>query len=415
MIHSVAASHAIGKSATDTIFGANAAAVKAAAQYGNEAVANATLGAFLTEDEKLGCLPTVEKVFRTLPANDIVGYAPIAGLPEFLEAVIALTFLDHRPDAYIDAIATPGGSGVLHHAIWNYTELGDTVLTSDWYWDPYETMCTDALRKIDTYALFDEEQHFNSKNFSEKVKALLAKQNNLLIIINAPAHNPTGYSLTDSEWANVLTVLKEEAKDETKKIILLVDAAYLDYAGEKNASRSFLKQFGGLPENILTIVAFSMSKGFTMYGQRTGAMIGISSSKDVITEFGDINQYTNRATWSNISRACMKTLGIIYNDKDLLAQVEKEREEYVRAIRARADIFMQEAKEVNLKILPYTAGFFLSVPVQHPVEVCEELKKENVFAVPLDKGIRIAVCAVPCRKMKGMAAKFVRAIAAVEG
>lgn len=415
MTYSVAASHAKGKSATDIIFSANAAAVKAAAQYGNEAVVNATLGAYLTEDEKLGCLPTVLKVFRTLPDPEISGYAPIAGLPEFLEAAVNLTFGNYKPDAYIDAIATPGGSGVIHHAIWNYTEFGDTVLTSDWYWDPYETMCSDALRKIDTYTLFDEEQHFNSKSFSEKVKGLLAKQNNLLIIINAPAHNPTGYSLTDGEWTDVVAILKNAAHDKLKKIILLVDAAYLDYAGEEDASRAFMKQFGGLPENLLTIVGFSMSKGYTLYGQRGGAMIGISSSKEVIREFVDINQYSNRATWSNCSRACMKTLGVIYNNKELLAQVKEERGEYYRTIRNRADIFIQEAKEAKLKMLPYVAGFFLTVPVNNPVAVCEELKKDNIFAVPLEAGIRVAVCAVPSHKMKGMAAKFAKAIAAVEG
>ena len=414
MIYGVAASHAKGKSAADAIFGANAAAVKAVAQYGNDAVVNATIGAYLGYDEKLACLPTVETVFRALPTVEIAAYAPIAGLPKFLDAAIGLTFADHRPDAYIEAIATAGGSGVIHHTVWNYTEIGDTVLTSDWYWAPYETICSDALRKIDTYALFDEEQHFNIQSFKQKVHALLVKQNNLVIIINSPAHNPTGYSLTDAEWSSVLDIVKEASKNETKKIILLVDAAYLDYAGEKNANRQFFKQFSNLPKNLLAIVAFSMSKGFTMYGQRTGAMIGISSCKEVINEFVAINQYTSRATWSNISRACMKTLEIIYHDKNLLGKVEKEREEYYRIIRARADIFMLEAKEEKLKILPYVAGFFLSVPVRQPVEICEELQKDNVFAVPLGKGIRIAVCAVSSQKMAGMAGKFSRAIAAVE-
>jgi len=415
MINSVAASHAVGKSATDTIFAANAAAIQAAAQYGNDAVVNATLGAYLTDDEKLGFLPTVEKVFRTLPAVEIGGYAPIAGLPEYLQAAIDLTFADYRPDAYIDAIATPGGSGVIHHAIWNYTEIGDTVLTADWFWDPYETMCDDALRKIDTFVLFDDEHRFNINSFTAKTKELLTKQNNLLLLINSPANNPTGYSLSNDEWAAVLASLKEAANDETKKIILLVDAAYLDYAGATKEPRSFMKQFGGLPANLLTVIGFSMSKGYTMYGQRTGAMIGISSSKEVITEFVDINQYSCRSTWSNVSRACMRTLATIYNDKELLAQVEKERSEYYQALRTRADIFIQEAKEVNLTMLPYVAGFFLTVPAKRPAEVCQALQADNIFAVPMERGIRVAVCAVTARKMKGMAAKFAKAIAAVEG
>ena len=53
MITSIAANHAKGKSAQDKIFGANAAAVAAAAKYGADKVTNATIGAILDEDENL--------------------------------------------------------------------------------------------------------------------------------------------------------------------------------------------------------------------------------------------------------------------------------------------------------------------------------------------------------------------------
>lgn len=403
MNYSFAASHAKGKYATDKIFGANAAALAAEAKYGKAAVTNATIGALLDDNEALTCLPTVEKVFKNLTMPEIISYAPIAGLPNYLEAAINLTFGNHKPDAYIAAVATAGGSGVIHHAVWNYTEVGDTVLTSDWFWGPYRVLCQDALRKLDTYQLFDENFKFNVAAFENKINDLLAKQESLLVIINAPAHNPTGYSLTNDEWDKVINICK--AVPNGKKITILVDIAYLDYAGEADASRAFMSKFGGLPENILTIFAFSMSKGFTMYGQRCGAMIGVSSNKDVISEFEAINQYTSRATWSNISRAPMQLLATIYKDKTLLAKVESERRELYGLIRERADIFMKEAKEVNLLMLPYIAGFFLTIPAQNPDAVCEKLHDYNVFAVPLGKGIRIAVCAVPTMKIKGMAGK----------
>lgn len=414
MTESIAATHARGKFATDKIFGAAAAANRDVAQYGKDVVVNATIGAILDDNETLVCLPTVEKVYRNLPINEIINYAPIAGLPEFLEAATALSFADNRPEAYTEAVATSGGSGVIHHTIANYTELGDTLLTSDWYWGPYKVLCEDALRKLDTYTLFDENQNFNIKSFESKVNELLAKQNNLVAIINTPAHNPTGYSLTDSEWDSVLDVAKAATKDQSKKIILLVDIAYLDYAGEKNECRAFMKKFSNLPDNILIILAFSMSKGYTMYGQRTGAMIGVSSSKSVIKEFADINQYTSRATWSNINRGCMRLLSTIYNDKAILAQVEKERSEYYSLIRERSEIFVREAKAANLHMLPYRAGFFLTIPSSNPDAVCDKLHADHIFAVPLGKGIRVAVCAVPSAKITGMAAKMAQAMAAVE-
>ena len=88
MITSIAANHAKGKSAQDKIFGANAAAVAAAAKYGADKVTNATIGAILDEDEKLVCLPTIEKVYRGLATNELIAYAPISGLPDYLEKVV---------------------------------------------------------------------------------------------------------------------------------------------------------------------------------------------------------------------------------------------------------------------------------------------------------------------------------------
>ena len=143
-----------------------------------------------------------------------------------------------------------------------------------------------------------------------------------------------------------------------------------------------------------------------MYGQRTGAMIGVSSSKEVIDEFKGINQYTSRATWSNINRPAMKTLATVYKDPELLAAVQKERNDYYQMIKARADLFMKEANECGLKCLPYIAGFFLSIPDTDPEAVCNKLHDDNIFAVPLKAGIRIALCAVPLKKIGGMAAKI---------
>ncbi len=196
---------------------------------------------------------------------------------------------------------------------------------------------------------------------------------------------------------------------------ILVDIAYIDYAGEKNETRRFMKKFGNLPDNILVMFSFSMSKGYTAYGQRTGALVAVSSSKEVITEFKEINKYTSRATWSNINRGAMTLLARIQNDKSTLAQFEKERDDYYKMIQHRGNIFMEEAKACGLNALPYKGGFFLAVPAKDPQAVCDKLHDDLIFAVPLKLGIRVAACSVSADKMKGVAAKVLKAQQAVEG
>ena len=413
MLTSIAAKHAKGKAAQDKIFAANAAAVAAAAKYGKENVTNATIGAILDEDEKLVCLPTVEKVFRSLETNELIAYAPISGLPEYLECVLTAASGSSRPEGYLAAVATAGGTGAIHHAIWNYMDEGETALCSDWYWGAYKVLCNDMGRNFTTYKMLDENNKFNLPALKEKVTELLSKQDNLLYILNTPAHNPTGYSLSESDMDGVLDILKEAAVDG-KNIIFFLDVAYIDYAGEKEEVRKIFKKLSGLPANILAIIGYSMSKGFTMYGQRTGAMIGVSSSKEVIEEFAAINQYTSRATWSNINRPAMRTLAAIYSDPELLKATEAERDYYYKMIKARADLFTEEAKACGLPMLPYVAGFFLSIPAKDPDAICNKLHEDNIFAVPLAAGVRIAVCAVPLKKIKGMAAKVYAAMKEVE-
>jgi len=404
---SLAAPHAKGKKSNDVIFGASAAAKADIQKIGAEHVVNATIGTILDDDEKIVCLPVVERVFKSLPMADIISYAPIAGTPKYLEDAQAVCFGSHRPDAYTAAISTTGGTGGIHHAVHNYTSPGDEVLTSDWYWGAYKTICEDNNRKLRTYKLFDEDPQFNRASFEGNILHMAENQENVMAIINSPAHNPTGHALTSEDWDFVISLFTELA-EKGKHMILFADVAYLDYAGPD--ARDFFSKFSKLHENILVLVEYSMSKGFTMYGQRMGAMIGISSDKDVIKEYVDINQYSSRATWSNCNSAAQHAMIRICQDPEKIKQLDAERAKYYKLIQERAAIFVEEAQKEGVKFVPYISGFFITIPVTNSQAVCDILEKDHVFMVPLKKGIRLAVCSVSKKKMHGLAHKLALAI-----
>lgn len=403
------ATHAAGRKLKDAIFDANQACNEAIKIYGKDKVTNATIGVVLDEEGKLATLSTVEKVFRSMEMSELVAYAPISGLPAYLDKVIDLTFGDNKPAGFFGAVATAGGTGAVHHAIANYAERGDAVLTSDWRWGTYDLICNETGKRLETFKLFDDALNFNLSDFAIKVDALLKKQKSLLVIINSPAHNPTGYALSDDEWNKVLTVLNAQVS-AGKKISLLVDIAYIDFAGEKNATRAFMRKFSALPENLFVMIAFSMSKSYTFYGQRTGALIGVSASEKVIAEFKDVCKYSNRAVWSNINRGAQALLVKLNADNELAAQYEKERTELYQMVKRRADIFVAEARACGLRIVPYKGGFFIAVPAKDPAAVCRKLHDELIFAVPLKLGIRVAACSTSLDKMHGLAEKIQWAI-----
>ncbi|HWR40751.1 MAG TPA: aminotransferase class I/II-fold pyridoxal phosphate-dependent enzyme [Patescibacteria group bacterium] len=405
------APHTWGKYSPDKIFAVVSEANAAKQTFGKAVVINAAPGTFLDETESIFCLPTVEALYRSLPMSEVVAYSPLEGTQEYLDAVTQHVFREFRPKAHIKAVATPGGTGALHNIIANYTSVGDTVLSGEWCWGPYKSIAEDAQRQLAAFDLFDRDV-FNIKALTEKMTAILEKQERLVVILNTPAHNPTGYSMTLEEWKVVLQLAGKLA-DSGKSIVLAIDVAYLDYTEDPQASRAFFSLLGDLPESVLPIICFSMSKSFTLYGQRAGAMVCVAKNAETAEEFFQTNQYTSRATWSSINRGASRILAAIYAQPELVEKSDRERREALQIIKKRAAIFSEEANTAALLMLPYRSGFFLTIPCEQPESVCYILKKDYIFLVPLAKGVRISICAVPTIKMKGLAAKIKQAIMTV--
>ena len=237
----------------DKIFGINKLAKEMIAKEGKENVVNATVGALLDDNGDLVVLSSVVDVLKNLEPQDYAEYAPIGGTPEYRKHIIEATFGKFKPKSHTRALATPGGTGAIRNTIENYTQRGEKVLTSDWFWAPYNTIAQELERKLVTYTLFDENDNYNLSSFEEKVKEILEIQDNLVVIINTPAHNPTGYTLTLKDWNGVIDILKKYSKG--KKITILADVAYIDFAGDEDKYREFFPVLDDLPENILAIVA----------------------------------------------------------------------------------------------------------------------------------------------------------------
>ena len=381
-VTTMTASHAFGKGRPDPSFSSAGNAGAAIARFGKENVVDATLGVLKDDEGNFLSLPTVEKIYRSLPADELMDYAPIEGLSAFLSAAKEFMFQGHQPKGtYTSGVATMGGSGGIRHMIYNYVDEGETFLIPTWHWGPYREMATEYHRKWELYEMFDENDHFNLKGMKEKALEILAKQNTLMAIFNTPANNPSGYSMTDEDWKEITDFFRQCAKDESKKLIILWDMAYIDYAGDPHETRSFLKFFEDMPENILTAVAFSMSKAFSVYGMRGGALMCLTTSKEVADEFEQVNTYSNRTTWSNGARGVQKMLVDIMADSAVKEQIDKEREAARLMLANRAELFVKEAREVGLHILPYQSGFFITVPARDTAGLADKLAKRNILSL----------------------------------
>ena len=403
-VTTMTARHAYGKGRPDPSFSSAGNAGAAIAKYGKENVVDATLGVLKGDDGNFLSLPTVEKIYRDLPADELMDYAPIEGLASFMEAAKEFIFQGHQPrGTYTSGVATMGGSGGIRHMIYNYVDEGERFLIPNWHWGPYREMATEYHREWETFEMFDKDDRYNIAGMKEKALEILAKQDSLMVIFNTPANNPSGYSMTDEDWKEVMDFFRDCAKDESKKLIILWDMAYIDYAGDPHETRSFLKYFEDLPENILTAIAFSMSKAFSVYGMRGGALLCLTTSKAIADEFEQVNTYSNRTTWSNGTRGAQKMMAVIMADPALRAQIDCEREAARVMLAKRAEVFLKEAEEVGLYHLPYQSGFFITVPAKDTAGLANKLAERNIFVIPLAHAIRFAISAVPSHQIPGLA------------
>ncbi len=243
-----------------------------------------------------------------------------------------------------------------------------------------------------TYELFDSEGKYNLKGFGEKVEELVSAQGSLVILLNTPAHNPTGYSLTDEDWKGVVDVLtKASAKG---KITLFVDIAYIDFAGDEEEYRSFFPILETLPESVLAIIGYSASKTLTIYGMRCGAMICLAKTPEIAAEFKQVTEFSSRGTWSNCVRSAQTLLAKIVDSPELLAKVGAEREGYRNMLIQRGKAFEKALREEGLENVPFDAGFFTCVPAEDPEAVSNALEEQGIFTVPLGKGVRVSVASI---------------------
>ena len=379
-----------GNSGPDLAFSINAKVKAAQAKFGKENVINAVLGTLADDEGNIIALDSFYKRLETMDRGLIASYAPIEGEKAFRETVLDLLFEENRPAAYMAVVSTPGGTGAIRNGIFSYADIGDPVICHDYFWQPYQKMCIEFGRDFRNYNFFTEDFKFDLTAYKASQDEALKDHDRMVSIINSPGNNPTGYSLSDEEWDEVIKISKE-AVENGKKITLIIDVAYIEFAGH-GEQKKFFKKFSNLPENLMVLVAFSMSKAYTAYGLRSGAVVGISSSKEVIEDFKDAMATSARCNWSNGVHAPQLILVDLAKEENK-GEYDKELASLKAMLKERADVFVKEAADHKIDIIPYFGGFFAFVPTDRAFEITEKLEKENIFTIPSAKGIRVALCA----------------------
>lgn len=357
-------------------------------------VIDATVGMLHHEEGNVFKFHVVEDLLRGLTDAETYHYAPVRGTKAFTEGAFDWVFGKHtekiRENFHYSIIPTTGGSGAISNTFYNFNDFGQKVLIPNHYWTPYENFAFEANIGLKTFLMYDELNHFNLKDFTEKAYALAEEQNRLCVLLNDPSNNPTGLCMTEEDWKGVIEVLNQVSRKNIP-VILIHDIAYIDYQLKPaELSRDIFLSYLDLDPNILTVVVFSGSKTFSMYGFRIGAQIGLSKNKDVIDQFLRVGDYSVRARFSSVSQPAISVIGKILSNPENKLRFENELVDARGLLKSRAILFLEEAKKHQLEILPYCGGFFISIPTTNP-NIFKDLVADHVFVIPMAGLIRIAI------------------------
>ncbi|MEL0182754.1 MAG: aminotransferase class I/II-fold pyridoxal phosphate-dependent enzyme [Candidatus Poseidoniales archaeon] len=421
------ASHGHQKTGNDVIFSWLARYQHAAAA--GAAAVNGTVGALLNDDGTLAINTVVDEAIRQAPATEFAAYAPLKGLPSFLDLAVTLALGEHRSTldslgVHAGATATPGGSGALFLAASNFAERGESVLLRDRYWGPYTGFLRGCGLDITTYPLLPSEENPSTPlldlgAFEQRLEELVSQQSTVMTWLNDPAHNPTGLSLpAQSRFALLNAFMESATRHEHTGHTLLIDAAYHLYADEPHGWAETIAEAldAGLPwpENLLIVFAVSLSKSHTIYGLRTGALVCLHPDASNITRLEDVMGVTGRQTWSAAPRIAQHVLSELHASQAGGTAWSEERDRLAALLTARRSTFIEACERLGVAVNPSHDGFFAWYECEEPAAIAEACADQHVYLVPLTGGVRIGLCAVPESQVERVAQALANAVEAVK-
>ena len=371
----------------DTVFSVVRQAAAAKQEFGEDEVVDATIGSLYDESGKLVAMKSVFDNFNNIDNRIKAKYAgAFLGNETYRKSVTDWVIGNSGCTLHSSVVATPGGTGAVNLTIDLCLSEGQTLVIPNIAWGSYAIMANNAGINVKRYEMFDGDA-FNLNSFMNVCREVMNEQKKLVVVINDPCHNPTGYSMSKEEWSKVIEFVNELS--EIGSVVVLNDIAYLDYSYDLNEVRSYMECFNNITNNVLVAIAFSCSKLMTSYGLRCGAAILLGKDEASVKVVEGSYEKAARSLWSNVNNSAMENFyEVVTNRYD---EFMKEKQGYIDVLRERSSIVVTEAKACGLPIYPYKEGFFVTIRCENELrdKYHAALLNEKIFTVKVNNGIRI--------------------------
>ncbi len=379
-----------GVSKTD-IIAINSQALKDAKE-GNKVI-NASIGTFLDDDKKVGSVPLIKEAIKD-HITDNLGYPGTSGVASYLDGVMKYVFAEkletiqslYKPYAG----GTLGGTGAISIAFNLFLEEGEAVLLPDVMWTNYKLIAKKAHATCMTYEMFDEKGGLNLPSIRKTIQEAREKYHHVLLVINDPCQNPTGYCMTKEEYDELFVILNEEGRKGY--LTVLFDIAYISFFHIDGKECSLIGKLAEGKCDFLPAICFSCSKLFGLYGLRVGSLIVLCPNEENQIEVKRGFDAIARGTYSVPNGPAQIAISQVLNDQTKIDELHAEVKKNSDILAERSKILMEELEKAGIEYYPYKSGFFITLKIKDAFEVSKKLVSSHMYVVPMNENsIRLAI------------------------
>lgn len=343
-------------------------------------------------------------------------YAGSFGVPALREAWKAME-VKKNPSLADKKFSLPVVTNALTHGLRITAELfagaGDKVVVPDLFWDNYALIFEEAAgSRLEFF------NTFKAGRFDvEAMKAALnAEGEKKILILNFP-NNPTGYTATDEDAAEIVAAVKEAA-DAGKKIVVVLDDAYFGLVYEEGVhGESLFADFADLSENVLAVKLDGTTKEDYVWGLRVGFItFAFKGAGDEQLKALEAKAAGNvRSAISNATSIGQAMALAAYADMDAYDAQKKEKYDVLKSRYDEIRRILAEHPEYGgtFEVMPFNSGYFMCV---RPKGIDAESVRKHLIAkystgtIVLSGLIRLAFSTIPRCKLAELFANVHSAI-----
>lgn len=333
-----------------------------AKQFGK--VANATIGMTVVNG-KPAILEAVHKSAPDLTSGELVAYAPTAGNPELREAWKNALVKKNpllKGKTFSLPVVVPGLTAGISYLADLFVDNTKPLIAANPSWDNYSLVIESRrAAAFHQFAMFKDGK-FNIDAFKQTIEQN-AKTGSIRVLLNFP-QNPSGYSPTNAEAAQIISIIKAQAEKGTKMLVWCDDAYFgLNYEDDIYP-QSLFAELCDIHENVLTVKIDGPTKEDFVWGFRCG-FLTFGSKGMTEAHYDALVKKLMGLIRSSVSCSSTVPQSILlraFKDEKLEAQKKEMRDVLERRYRLVRKFVDTHTSKV-LTPLPFNSGYFMSFHV----------------------------------------------------